>query len=87
MVSVAVSPTGPTPFATQASAAAPCSHTAVSSACWGTAPCANSVAMMPVSTSPIPALAMPGLPLALMRHGWPGDAQMLPAPLSTTWAS
>ena len=35
--------------------------------------------MMPVSTSPMPALAMPGLPLVLMNHLPSGSAQTLPA--------
>ncbi|MNC85239.1 hypothetical protein D3C83_08290 [compost metagenome] len=39
---------------------------------------------MPVSTSPIPALAMPGLPDVLICQVPSGAAQMLPVPLSTT---
>ena len=41
-------------------------------------------AIMPVSTSPMPALAMPGLPLLLMNHRPSGEAHTLPAPLITT---
>lgn len=41
---------------------------------------------MPVKTSPMPALAMAGLPVRLSRH-WPSAlAQRLPAPLSKTSA-
>src|SRR5262249_56216673 len=48
-------------------------------ACW-----ARNPALIPVSTSPIPALAIPGLPDVLICHTPSGAAQMLPVPLSTT---
>ena len=41
---------------------------------------------MPASTSPVPPLARPGLPVVLIAHCPSAPAQMLPAPLSTTWA-
>jgi hypothetical protein len=41
---------------------------------------------MPARTSPLPADASPGLPLALMRHSPSGVATTVPQPLSATWA-
>jgi hypothetical protein len=41
---------------------------------------------MPERTSPLPAEASPGLPLALMRHAPSGVATTVPQPLSATWA-
>jgi hypothetical protein len=41
---------------------------------------------MPASTSPLPADASPGLPVALMRQRPSGKATMVPQPLSATWA-
>ena len=41
---------------------------------------------MPESTSPVPPLASPGLPLLLIAHPPSAKASTLPAPLSTTAA-
>jgi hypothetical protein len=84
--SPAVRPAGPMPRATSASAAAPCRWTAATSAFAASIPCAASAPAMPVSTSPMPALAMPGLPDALTHQRPSGDAITVPLPFSATHA-
>ena len=50
-------------------------------------PCATSAAMAPVSTSPMPAVAIPRLPVEFTRV-WPGGAALtVGAPFSTTMQS
>ena len=49
-------------------------------------PCASSAPSNPDSTSPVPAVASAGLPLALMSQVPSGCASTLPAPFSTTLA-
>ena len=86
MISDAVSPRGPMPCATSASAAAPCRQTPMRIASAASMPCASSAPRMPASTSPEPAVASAGLPLALMSNDPSGRATMLPAPFNTTCA-
>ena len=50
-------------------------------------PCASSAAMTPVSTSPMPPDAMPGLPHGQTSRRPSGSATRLPAPFSTTTAA
>ena len=64
----AVRPSGPQPCATSASAAAPCTQTATRSAVLASTPCASSAPSVPDRTSPLPAVASAGPPLALMSH-------------------
>ncbi|CSA53038.1 Uncharacterised protein [Vibrio cholerae] len=45
--------------------------------------CANSATIMPVSTSPIPPLAIPGFPCKQTAISFPSSTKV-PAPLSTT---
>ena len=66
--SEAASPRGPRPSRTHASAAAPCTHTASRKALLASSPCARKAPANPASTSPVPAEASPGLPLALISH-------------------
>ncbi|MNW01876.1 hypothetical protein D3C71_1975760 [compost metagenome] len=74
---------GPIPWATSASAAAPCSQTAPATA-WSTGSfCANNEPSMPANTSPVPAVAKPGLPLVLIRMSPAGLQTTVPAPLRT----
>ncbi len=82
--SAAVNPTGPRRAATQASAAAPCKHTASRSAVTGSMRCARKAPTNPARTSPVPADASAGLPVALTSQRPSRCASTLPAPLSTT---
>ena len=47
-------------------------------------PCARIAAITPVSRSPMPPTAMPGLPAAITRGVRPGAATIVPAPFNTT---
>ena len=47
--------------------------------------CASHAAIMPVSTSPVPPVAMPGLPVGLMNTLPSGVAISVRCPLSTTY--
>ncbi len=63
----AIIPTGPR-LAAARSPARPCTCAANRAASNGAKPWANSAAVTPVSTSPVPPVAMPGLPVAFERH-------------------
>src|SRR5437868_3505536 len=62
--SLAISDTSPSSAAPR-SPAKPCTCTASRAASKGFNPCPNSAVVMPVSTSPLPPVAMPGLPVLL----------------------
>ncbi len=47
-------------------------------------PWARRLPIIPVSTSPVPPVAMPGLPVELMNTRPSGDATTVPAPFSTS---
>ncbi|KAG1250836.1 hypothetical protein G6F68_012593 [Rhizopus microsporus] len=74
------------PSAAAESPASACSKAPAAAASNAARPCARRLAMMPVSRSPIPPTAMPGLPAAISRGVCAGAATMLPAPFSTTTA-
>ena len=83
----AVTPSGPQPRATSASAAAPCRHTAKRNAVARRSAARAARREVRDSTSPLPAVASAGPPLALMSHVPSGCASTLPAPFSTTLAA
>src|SRR5579883_3523867 len=60
-----------------------CTSTATRAACQGSPHCASTPAVAPVSTSPIPAVAMPGLPRSHAPGMRPRAPTSVPAPLST----
>ena len=70
-------------FAWASSPARACSHTPSSAALAASRPCASSAPTMPVSTSPLPAVAMPGLPPRHTALSMPAAAINVPAPFST----
>ena len=49
-------------------AARPCTVAAAAAASWGSSPLARNAAMIPVSTSPVPAVASAGAPLTRIEH-------------------
>src|SRR5690606_29431217 len=69
-----------------ASPARACSNAPLLAASKPGSPWARSAAITPVSRSPIPPTAMPGLPAAISRATCSGAATTVPAPFSTTTA-
>src|SRR5262245_58535183 len=65
------------------SPASACSSTPAAAASGGGTPPASSAATMPVSTSPLPAVAMPGLPRSQTQVGGSGPCTSVCAPFST----
>src|SRR6185437_3106396 len=63
-----------------------CTYTPQAAASNASRPCASSAAIVPVSTSPVPAVARAGLPPVLIATRPPGSATSASSPLSTTTA-
>ena len=83
ITSPAMRPTWPTRQVAR-SPARPWRYVAKHAASHGDNPCANKPAIIPVRTSPVPAVANPGLPVELMAMRPSGAATIVPAPLRTT---
>src|SRR4029450_6456187 len=82
-LSPAIMPSSPTaPRA--GSPASPCKYPAARSATSGSSPRARKAPVIPVSTSPEPPLAMPGLPVGLIQTVPSGPATSLPAPVTAS---
>ena len=62
------------------SPAAPCKYTPRMDACKDEYPCANKDVIIPVSTSPQPAVAIPGLPVVLKNNSPAGEEMEVFAP-------